>query len=32
MLYIVGKEARPFSGYSLPVLDRAGGRIGVVGL
>ena len=30
-LYIGGKQARPDSGYSLPVLDAAGGRIGEVG-
>jgi len=30
-LYIGGKQARPDSGYSLPVLDAAGRRIGEVG-
>src|SRR5688572_1001739 len=30
-LYIGGKQARPDSGYSLPVLDAAGNRIGEVG-
>jgi aldehyde dehydrogenase (NAD+) len=30
-LYIGGKQARPDSGYSLPVLDAAGSRIGEVG-
>jgi aldehyde dehydrogenase (NAD+) len=30
-LYIAGKQARPDSGYSLPVLDAAGRRIGEVG-
>jgi aldehyde dehydrogenase (NAD+) len=30
-LYIGGKQARPDSGYSLPVLDAAGHRIGEVG-
>jgi aldehyde dehydrogenase (NAD+) len=30
-LYIGGKQARPDSGYSLPVLDAAGDRIGEVG-
>ncbi len=30
-LYIGGKQARPDSNYSLPVLDAAGGRIGEVG-
>ncbi|HET9039686.1 MAG TPA: aldehyde dehydrogenase family protein [Gemmatimonadales bacterium] len=30
-LYIGGKQARPDSGYSLPVLDPAGRRIGEVG-
>jgi aldehyde dehydrogenase (NAD+) len=30
-LYIGGKQARPDSGYSLPVLDSAGRRIGEVG-
>jgi aldehyde dehydrogenase (NAD+) len=30
-LYIGGKQARPDSGYSLPVLDRDGRRIGEVG-
>jgi aldehyde dehydrogenase (NAD+) len=30
-LYIGGKQARPDSGYSLPVLDATGGRIGEVG-
>jgi len=30
-LYIGGKQTRPDSGYSLPVLDAAGRRIGEVG-
>jgi aldehyde dehydrogenase (NAD+) len=30
-LYIGGKQARPDSGYSLPVLDAVGRRIGEVG-
>jgi aldehyde dehydrogenase (NAD+) len=30
-LYIAGKQTRPDSGYSLPVLDRSGQRIGEVG-
>jgi aldehyde dehydrogenase (NAD+) len=30
-LYIGGKQSRPDSGYSLPVLDAAGHRIGEVG-
>jgi aldehyde dehydrogenase (NAD+) len=30
-LYIGGKQVRPDSGYSLPVLDAAGRRIGEVG-
>jgi aldehyde dehydrogenase (NAD+) len=30
-LYIAGKQVRPDSGYSLPVLDAAGQRIGEVG-
>jgi aldehyde dehydrogenase (NAD+) len=30
-LYIGGKQTRPDSGYSLAVLDAAGGRIGEVG-
>jgi aldehyde dehydrogenase (NAD+) len=30
-LYIGGKQVRPDSGYSLPVLDRNGERIGEVG-
>ena len=30
-LYIGGKQVRPDSGYSLPVLDAAGERIGEVG-
>ncbi|MEA2713446.1 MAG: aldehyde dehydrogenase [Gemmatimonadales bacterium] len=30
-LYIAGKQVRPDSGYSLPVLDRSGQRIGEVG-
>jgi aldehyde dehydrogenase (NAD+) len=30
-LYIAGKQARPDSGYSLPVLDAGGRRIGEVG-
>jgi aldehyde dehydrogenase (NAD+) len=30
-LYIGGKQARPDSGYSFPVLDAAGQRIGEVG-
>jgi aldehyde dehydrogenase (NAD+) len=30
-LYIGGKQARPDSGYSLPVLDAGGRRIGEVG-
>jgi aldehyde dehydrogenase (NAD+) len=30
-LYIGGKQARPDSGYSLPVLDAGGQRIGEVG-
>jgi aldehyde dehydrogenase (NAD+) len=30
-LYIGGKQARPDSGYSLPVLDAAGQQIGEVG-
>ena len=30
-LYIGGKQVRPDSGYSLPVLDAAGARIGEVG-
>ena len=30
-LYIGGKQARPDAGYSLPVLDAAGRRIGEVG-
>ncbi|MFL5401270.1 MAG: aldehyde dehydrogenase family protein [Gemmatimonadales bacterium] len=30
-LYIAGKQVRPDSGYSLPVLDAAGTRIGEVG-
>ena len=30
-LYIAGKQVRPDSGYSLPVLDAAGRRIGEVG-
>jgi aldehyde dehydrogenase (NAD+) len=30
-LYIAGKQVRPDSGYSLPVLDAAGKRIGEVG-
>jgi aldehyde dehydrogenase (NAD+) len=30
-LYIGGKQARPDSGYSLPVLDAAGNRLGEVG-
>ena len=30
-LYIGGKQARPDSGYSMPVLDAAGQRIGEVG-
>ncbi|HEV2083637.1 MAG TPA: aldehyde dehydrogenase, partial [Gemmatimonadales bacterium] len=30
-LYIAGKQIRPDSGYSLPVLDRSGQRIGEVG-
>jgi aldehyde dehydrogenase (NAD+) len=30
-LYIAGKQTRPDSGYSLPVLDRSGQQIGEVG-
>ena len=30
-LYIGGKQVRPDSGYSIPVLDRAGKRLGEVG-
>jgi aldehyde dehydrogenase (NAD+) len=30
-LYIGGKQARPDSGYSLPVLDRSGNQVGAVG-
>jgi aldehyde dehydrogenase (NAD+) len=30
-LYIGGKQVRPDSGYSLPVIDRSGQRIGEVG-
>jgi aldehyde dehydrogenase (NAD+) len=30
-LYIAGRQTRPDSGYSLPVLDRSGQRIGEVG-
>ncbi len=30
-LYIGGKQARPDSGYSMPVLDHTGARIGEVG-
>jgi aldehyde dehydrogenase (NAD+) len=30
-LYIAGKQVRPDSGYSLPVFDAAGGRVGEVG-
>jgi aldehyde dehydrogenase (NAD+) len=30
-LYVAGKQVRPDSGYSLPVLDAAGRRIGEVG-
>jgi aldehyde dehydrogenase (NAD+) len=30
-LYIGGRQTRPDSGYSLPVLDRSGERIGEVG-
>ncbi|MEO8090787.1 MAG: aldehyde dehydrogenase family protein [Gemmatimonadales bacterium] len=30
-LYIAGKQVRPDSGYSLPVLDASGQRIGEVG-
>ena len=31
-LYIGGKQVRPDAGYSLPVLDAAGQRIGEIGL